>query len=183
MSLAYLVLVVVLPVEHHGLEPVSPEDLPRQVGRPRLECHARRLDRALQRHVDLELVLGELRGGHAVEGALLVDLVDDGGGPEEEDARLLGAVGLDLDRGDVVEHLALLGDAAADQLGGDLGADDVGAGAHVADAEDEAELLVALADDGVLAEDHRAGPVEISGGDGVRILEGKRFVYRAQTCA
>lgn len=158
LFLSYLVLVVVLPVEHHGLEAVAPEDLAGQVGRPRLEGHARGLDGALQGHVDLELVLGDLGRGHAVEGALLVDLVDDGGRPEEEDAGLLGAVGLDLDRGDVVEHLALLGDAPADQLGRDLRADDVGAGAHVAHAEDEAELLVALAHDGVLAEDDRAGP-------------------------
>ena len=80
--------------------------------------------------------------------------------PKQEDAGLLGAIRLDLDRGHVVEHLALLGDPPPDQLGRDLRAHDVGAGSHVAHAEDEAEFLVPFADDGVLAEDHCAGSEE-----------------------
>ena len=53
-----LKLIVVLPVEHHRLEPMTPEDLARQVGGPGLEIHARRLNAALHDDCDLKLLLG-----------------------------------------------------------------------------------------------------------------------------
>ena len=58
----------------------------------------------------------------------------------------------------VVGHLlALGGDARADHLGADVGGDDVRL-AHIADAEHEAQLAVALVDDGVAAEEQRLRP-------------------------
>lgn len=62
LRVSYLILVVVFSVDHHGLESVSPEYLVGQVGGPGLEGHAARLDRALQGHVQLELVSGQLGG-------------------------------------------------------------------------------------------------------------------------
>ena len=58
----------------------------------------------------------------------------------------------------IVRHLLAFGrDAHLDHLSADAGSDDVGL-AHVSDAEEEAELSVALANDGVAAEEQRLRP-------------------------
>ena len=93
-----------------------------------------------------------------VKRALLVNDVHHGERPDEKHAWFIGGVWNNDERGDVVVHLALRRHATADQLGRNGGADDVAVVAHVPDAELQAELLVPLADDSVLAEHHRLGP-------------------------
>ena len=51
-----------MPVEHHGFEAVTPEDLVGQVGRPGLEGESGGFDGALHGHVDLEVGRVKVRG-------------------------------------------------------------------------------------------------------------------------
>ena len=81
-----------------------------------LEGHARGLDGSLERDVDLKLVRHELSRRHLEEGTVLVNDVDDGDWPDEEDAGFAGGVGRDCDWLDVVEHLALVGHAASGKI-------------------------------------------------------------------
>ncbi len=152
-----LKLIVVLPVEHHRLEPMAPEDLTRQVGGPGLEVHARRLNAALHNNCDLKLLLGQLGRGQIEEGRILVDDVDDLQGPDEEDAGLARAVGVHLQRLHLFVQLALLGDAPAHKLCRDLRPQDEIVVAQIADAKDETEPPVAQRHHSVLAEDDRLG--------------------------
>ena len=168
---------MILSVDHHGLEPVAPHDLAREVRGSSLEGHGRRLDRALQHEVNLKLVRRYLWCGEATEiwhenvqpvqpgsisllvkRAVLVDDVHDGEWPDEEHAGFIGGVGNNDERCDVVVHLTLGGHAASDHLGRYSRADDVTVIAHVADTELQAELLVSFADNSVLAEYHRFSP-------------------------
>lgn len=80
---------------------MPPEDLRREVAGARLGGHPRRLDHALckvlvtgvllwecpltQYDDDLEALPQEVGSRHVVEWRVLVDLVDDHGGPDEED--------------------------------------------------------------------------------------------------
>ncbi len=138
--------------------PMSPENLVRKIGRPGLGRHPGRLDDPLQYDDDLEPGMHHVRGGHAVERAVLVDRVHDRRRPDEEQPVLAGVVA-DVELPLVVRHdLALGRHAAPDHLDPDVGLDDVGL-AHVADAHEERELAVTLADDGVLAEQQRLRPL------------------------
>ena len=77
--------------------------------------------------------------------------------PDEKHAGFIGGVWNDDERSDVVVHLALRRHATTDHFGRYGRADDVTVVAHVSDPELQAELLVSLADDSVLAEHHRLG--------------------------
>ena len=63
---------------HHVFEPVPPEDLPGQVGGPRLHRVPGGLDDALEAADHLELGLEDLLRGHVEEGRVFVDPVQHG---------------------------------------------------------------------------------------------------------
>ena len=56
------------------VEPVTPQDLVRHVGRPNLNCVSGLLRDALQCDDDLELRAEDVTWRHVVEGTLVVDL-------------------------------------------------------------------------------------------------------------
>ena len=85
--------------------------------------------------------------------------MNDGDWPYEENARFVGRIRGDVDLPDVVKHFALVRHFPLDQLGRDLRADDETVRSHVADPENQAELLVPFADDGVSAEHDGFGPL------------------------
>ncbi len=142
---------------------MTPEDLARQVGGPRLEVHARRLRAALHEHNNFKLLLGQLARRQVIQRRLLVNNVNNVQRPDEEDAVLGIRIRKDLQHVHLLVQLALLGDASAQQLGRDAGAEDKVLVAEVADAEDETEPAVALCDDSVLGEDDRLGAAARSG--------------------
>jgi hypothetical protein len=158
LAVVNLVLAALHLEVDHGLEAVSPQDLGGQIGGARLRGLSGALDAALEDHDDLEALAHDVRGAQRVERAAYVNFVHHRHRPDEEDVVLV-AVGahhqLVLVHG---QQLALLGLPRADQLRADACADDVRL-AHVADAEHEAQLAVALADDGAAAEQQRLRPL------------------------
>ncbi len=61
-----LVLVVVAPVQHHGLEPVTPEYFMWQIRRSGLKSVAAGLVHALQDDMQFKLVIHHVRGRHSL---------------------------------------------------------------------------------------------------------------------
>jgi len=61
-----LVFLVIVSVEHHGLEPVTPQDLVGDVGGSSLEGQSGRFDGSLHRNVKLEVSGGQVGGAHPV---------------------------------------------------------------------------------------------------------------------
>ena len=64
----HLELVMIFPIEHHGLEPMTPENLIWQIRRSCLKGHAAGLDGSLHDHDKLKLFLGEVGGVEVEEG-------------------------------------------------------------------------------------------------------------------
>jgi hypothetical protein len=159
LAVVNLVLAALHLEVDHGLEAVSPQDLGGQIGGARLRGHAGALDHPLQDHHQLEAFAHHVGGAHVEERTGLVDFVHDAGRPDEEDLVVLAALAAHLELVLVeLDGLALLGDALLDELRAHVRLDDVRA-AHVADAEDETHLAVALADDGVAAEQQCLRPL------------------------
>lgn len=112
------------------------------------------LDDALQDDDDLELLPEQVVRRQVVERRVLVDLVHDGHGPDEEDAVLADVVAhvkLVLEEG---QHFALPRHPLADQLRPHVRLDDVRL-PHVAHAEQQAHLAVAEAQARVAGEEQR----------------------------
>ena len=117
--------VVALLLEDHGLKAVAPQDLAGQVGAAGLGGHGRGLHHTLQDDHDLEVLRLQLLLAHAIQWAVLIDLVDNDDGRNQEDAV----------QADVVAHvevpliqrqvLALLGHVGLDELGPHVGLHDV----------------------------------------------------------
>ena len=80
----HLKLVVIFSIENHGLKPVTPENLSREIRRSRLKRHAAGLDGPLHDHNELELLLGQVGGVEVKEGRVFVDDVDNLQWPHEE---------------------------------------------------------------------------------------------------
>lgn len=80
---------------------------------------------ALRIRLSIELSLSDKYRLKAlpIEGTVLVDFVNQGNRPDEEDTRFAAGVGRDLDGLDVVEHFALLRHLPTNHLDGDLGVD------------------------------------------------------------
>ena len=108
--------VLVPPIEHHGLEPMTPEDLMRQVGAARLELSITRLVRSLEDRDKLKLLLGEFRGGDVIEGGVPVNHVDDLQRPDEKDAALVAFIWGNVESLHLLCDLALKTDVALQQL-------------------------------------------------------------------
>lgn len=79
------VLARVFAERDQRLEPVTPQDLRRQVGRASLRRHAGRLDGALQNDDDLKLLLEQVRRRYIVQRRVGRDLVHNRRRPDEED--------------------------------------------------------------------------------------------------
>ena len=151
-----LVLAGVLVVGDEPLEPLAPHDLAWHVGGARLRRHAGALDDALEDHDQLELLALQVGGGHVPERARVRDAVLEDHRPDEEEAVVIGGLAeLQLVLAER-HHLALGRRPAADQQRAHMRLDDVRL-AHVADAEQQAEVAVALAHHRRLAEHQRLG--------------------------
>ena len=153
-----LVLAVLLLEGDQALEAVPPQHFTGQVGAPRLRSHARALHDPLQYHDQLELLPVKVLGRQLPEGAVLVDLVHDDDGPDQEQAVppfIEAQVHVELVEG---QHVALLGNLLLDEHGADVGLHDLRL-AHVAHAEEQAQVSVLLADAGALAEHEGLGPL------------------------
>ena len=139
---------------HRGHEALAPQDLIRHVRGPGLRGDAGGLHHPLQHHHHLQVVVQQVGGAHLVQGAVLVDHVaDDDGGHQEDAVGSHRVVNVDVD---LVQrhHLALLRRGSPEHLHPHGGADDH-ALPQVADADHEAQFVVAHGDDRVLAEDER----------------------------
>ena len=157
-----LVGAVALLVGDELLEAMAPGDLGGQIGSASLGSHAGALDDAFQQDQDLKLGGGQVLGGVAVEGRVLVDDVTNVHGPDEEYAIVTGVVAdvhLELVKR---VHFAFVGDALTDELETDVGLDEMGV-AHVAYTDDETELSVLEGDECFLGEDESGGALGGSG--------------------
>lgn len=116
------------------LESVAPFNLGRQVRRASLRSHARRLDRALENHDDLEFLLEQIECRDVVQRRVGRDFVHDRHRPDEEHIALV-VVDADFQFVLVVRHLfAFFGHSHVDELRPDAGPDNVRL-AHVTHAE------------------------------------------------
>lgn len=112
--------VLVPPVQHHGLEPVTPEYLVRQIGAARLELGVTGLVGSLQHRHQLKLLLGQLGGRDVVEGGVLVDHVDDLQRPDKEDTALVALVWGNIECLHFLSYLAFKANVSLQQLQGYL---------------------------------------------------------------
>ena len=129
-----LVLAVLLLKGDQALEAVAPQHFTGQVRAPRLCSHARALHDSLQHHDQLELLPVKVLGRQLPEGAVLVDLVHDDDGPDQEQAIppfVEAQVHVELVEG---QHVALLRDLLLDEHGTDVGLHDLRL-AHVTHAQ------------------------------------------------
>ena len=99
--------VLVPPVQHHGLEPVTPEYFVRQIRAAGLKLCIARLICTLQHRDQLKLLLGELGGRDVIERGVLVNHMDNLQRPDEEDAALVAFVWGDIEGLHLLSDLSL----------------------------------------------------------------------------
>lgn len=153
-----LVGLEVLVIQHHWIETMAPEDLSVDVARPGLGALSRRFHCTLKDHNDFKLILQHIGGIEVVEWRVLINLVLNNHRPDKEQvgSRVIGAY---LQFREVLRHhLALLGALRPDQLSPHPGPDDVGL-PHVTHPEHQGQASIPLANDCVLGEQQRLGPL------------------------
>ena len=139
------VLPSVLTEGYERLEPVTPFDLGRQVGRAGLCSHAGRLNSTLKDNDNFEFVLKQIGSRHVVKRGVGRDFVNDRHGPDEEKIAL---VVIETDFQLVLKvryHLSFVRHSHLNHLGADAGVDYVRF-AHIAHTEHQTELIIPLAD-------------------------------------